>query len=280
LTANGEASRQISSGNTEGTFGLSWTPDGKIVYASTASGNLDLWIMQPDGSGKKQLTFDAQANRLPSVSPDGRYIVFVSDRTGTDNIWRMNMDGSNPKQLTRVDGDSSPYCSPDGRWVVYKSWPSGKESKESVWKVPIDGGNPVQVTNTQTPLPSVSPDGKLIASPYWDEQSNPQQWRIAIISFSDGQIVKTLDVPSTAVGSTGRTILLRWTADGQALTYIDNRGGFSNIWSQPLDGGPSKQLTDFKADRIFWFDWSRDGKQLACARGTGTSDVFLIKGFK
>jgi len=35
-------------------------------------------------------------------------------------------------------------------------------------------------------------------------------------------------------------------------------------------------LTDFKADRIFWFDFSRDGKWLALSRGTQTSDVVLI----
>jgi len=37
---------------------------------------------------------------------------------------------------------------------------------------------------------------------------------------------------------------------------------------------------DFKADRIFWFDFSRDGKQLALSRGTQTSDVILIKDFR
>ena len=57
-------------------------------------------------------------------------------------------------------------------------------------------------------------------------------------------------------------------------------GGTSNIWKQPLDGGPATQLTDFKTDRIFWFDWSRDGKQLALVRGTVSSDVVLISDIK
>ena len=66
----------------------------------------------------------------------------------------------------------------------------------------------------------------------------------------------------------------------RALNYIDIINGVSNIWSLPLDGGPLKQLTDFKADQIFWFDFSRDGKQLALSRGTQTSDVILIRDFK
>ena len=54
--------------------------------------------------------------------------------------------------------------------------------------------------------------------------------------------------------------------------FIDNRGGVSNIWLQPLAGGEPKQLTNFKSDLIFSFDWSRD-RQLACSRGIVTSDV-------
>ena len=69
---------------------------------------------------------------------------------------------------------------------------------------------------------------------------------------------------------------MRWTPDGRALRYIDTQGGVSNIWSQPLDGTKPVQLTNFKTGRIFNFDWSRDGKWLALARGTTTSDVVLI----
>ena len=53
-----------------------------------------------------------------------------------------------------------------------------------------------------------------------------------------------------------------------------------NVWAQPIGGGPPRQLTDFKSDQTFYFDWSRDGKQLALARGTQTSDVVLITDFK
>ncbi len=74
--------------------------------------------------------------------------------------------------------------------------------------------------------------------------------------------------------------LVRWTPDGRGIAYIATRGGVSNIWSQPLDGGSPKQLTDFKTDRIFSFDWSPDGKWLVLARGTETSDVILIKEFR
>jgi Tol biopolymer transport system component len=61
------------------------------------------------------------------------------------------------------------------------------------------------------------------------------------------------------------------------LTYVETRAGVSNIWSKPIDGGPAKQLTNFKSDRIFLHDWSSDGKRLALARGAWSSDVVLIR---
>ncbi|HYJ45976.1 MAG TPA: DPP IV N-terminal domain-containing protein, partial [Pyrinomonadaceae bacterium] len=221
--------RQITSGNTEGALGLACTPDGRVVYSSIASGTWDIWVMQPDGTNQKQLTFNSGSNRTPTVSADGRYIIFVSDRTGTDHIWRMNIDGSNPKELTHADGDLSPTISPDGQWVVYTSWSS---STQGLWKVSIEGGEPVEISNKQLPSPSFSPDGKFIASSYWDDQSEPQQWRVAIVSFPEGRIVKTFETPSSAVSS-GGIFPTRWTTDSRALTYIDNRNGVSNIWSLP-----------------------------------------------
>jgi Tol biopolymer transport system component len=274
--ADTTTARQVTSGNSEGAEGLSWTPGGQIVYSTVVGGNWDLWIMNADGSNQKQLTFDSRTNRYPAVSPDGRYIVFVSDRAGIDHIWRVNIDGSNPKQLTSVDGDGLPSFSPDGQWVFYTSIAGGKPS---AWKVPIEGGAPVQVSQAQTPGAVVSPDGKLIASSYWNEETDPQRWELALISYADGRLIRTLEAPPSAFGSEG-SITLRWTADSRSLAFMDNSSGVSNIWLLPVDGGAPKQLTNFKADRLFWFAFSRDGKQLACARGTWNSDVFLIKGFK
>jgi hypothetical protein len=75
-------------------------------------------------------------------------------------------------------------------------------------------------------------------------------------------------------------IVLDVSPDGRALAFIDTKNGVSKIVAQPLEGGPPKQLTDFKADRIFSFAYSRDGRQLALSRGTQSSDVVLISDFK
>lgn len=258
--------QQITSG-TSRYYSFSWTPDGRIVYTSRSGGNRDIWIMDADGSHQKQLTNDAGSDIQPSVTPDGRYIFFISDRSGAPNIWRMEITGANQRQMTRGNNEGSLHCSPAGDWVVYVSWSSGNPA---LWKIPVEGGEPVLVTNKFAMRPAVSPDGKQIACFYWDQQlSSPV--RLAVLDFATGEIVKQFDAPSGFV---------RWTQDGRGLAYLDERGGVSNVWIQPVDGGKPTQLTDFKLDKIFWFDWTLDGRQFAVARGTLTSDVVQISHFR
>jgi serine/threonine protein kinase/Tol biopolymer transport system component len=259
--------RQITSGGAK-YYSCAWTPDGRIVYAADASGTRDLWIMDQDGSHQKQLTSDAGSNFQPEVSPDGRYIVFVSDRnSGKQNIWRMDSDGSHPTQLTNTELNRNPLVTPDGKWIVYTSM--GRVSP-TIWKMPIEGGTAVQIVDKYSTTPSISPDGKFIACYYWDETPE-SQLAIAIVPFEGGAPIKKFNLPS---------MFVRWSPDGRGLVYIDNRGGVSNLWMQPLDEGQPVQLTNFQTDQIFYFDWSPDGKQLSLARGTATSDVVLFSDLK
>ncbi len=273
VAANGDDSRavQIKSGgsNHEGIEGIAWTPDGRVVYDSLASGAVDIWIMNADGTGQKQLTVDAGVNLYAKATPDGRYIVFASIRNDKANIWRMNLDGSNPKQLTNGNNDWNPTVTPDSRWVIYNFSSLGKSS---LWKVSIDGGDAVQLIDKYTNSAEISPDGKWIVCSYRKDDNST--WRYAIISYEGGEPAKVFDL----LGNKGR---FRWSPDGRTLNYLrDTQGGVTNVWSFPLDDKPPKQLTDFKTEQIYNFAWSPDGKQLVLARGTTTSDVVLMRDFR
>ncbi len=253
---------------------ISWTPDGRILYASDASGSRDIWIMNADGTNPKQLTANTGNNLQPYASPDGRYIVFSSNRAkaGAFNIWRMDMDGSNPIQLTHGSGEVQAICSPDGRWVIYsKGGPETSGEAKTVWKVAIDGGEPVPLTDTPSNGPDISHDGRLIAC--WYKQDATSPWKIALIPLAGGPPTRIFDVTRTTI------FRLRWTPDGQSITYINTRDAVSNIWSQPVSGGPPKQLTQFTSEQIEAFDWSRDGN-LICSRGYTARDVVLISNFR
>ena len=71
-----------------------------------------------------------------------------------------------------------------------------------------------------------------------------------------------------------------WAPDGGSLTFSVDQKGASGVWTQPLAGGPPKQLTDFERGAIYDLAWSSDGKDLALVRGRYTSDAVLISDFR
>jgi len=89
-----------------------WSPDGpKIAFASDRDGNVQICVMNVDGTGIARLTNHMSEDRQPSWSPDGGKIAFRSDRDGNSEIYVMNADGTNPVRLTndpatdnRLDG--------------------------------------------------------------------------------------------------------------------------------------------------------------------------------
>ena len=160
----------VTSGSGKADSPTDWTPDGRIVYHSTASGTYDIWITGTDGASPQRLTSGARVNQGPAVSPDGRSIVFHSDRTGSPHLWRMNIDGSDQRQLTNgPSGEQGAHFSPDGRWIVYRT----SFGRTAVWKIPAGGGTAVQLTGRISYASAVSPDGKLIAYVYRDDDGGP-----------------------------------------------------------------------------------------------------------
>jgi serine/threonine protein kinase/Tol biopolymer transport system component len=259
--------KQITSGKYDGDS-LAWTSEGRILYTAPSGEQSDVWTINSDGSANKQLTADSFTEGLGCVSPDGRLAVFSSNRSGNFNIWKLDTASGEQSQLTQgTDLDSQPECSPDGQWVLFKSW---RQGKSTFWRVPLAGGTPQQLSDKYAYWAAISPDGKLVALRYFDDQSNTN--KIAIVTSGGGDPIKTLDVSSGF-----RDIGLGWTADSRAITYADTRDNADNIWSAPIDGGPAKQLTSFNTGLIFAFQSSQDGKQLVVSRGTQTDDVILLK---
>jgi Tol biopolymer transport system component len=259
-----EHAKKIQSNNSDGIDGITWTPDGRVIYASRVTGHSDIWITNADGSNQKQLTADGSNNNWPAASADGHYVVFMSNRAGPEDIWRMDIDGNNAKQLTKGGSGWFPDCSPDSQWVVYRSG----VGRKSLFRVPIDGGDPVPINDRASARPAVSPDGKWIACTYFED---PKGLKTAIYPFTGGGPAKVLDFFSNHY--------VRWTPDSRALAYITPRSNL-NLESQSVDGGQPTMLTRFSAEHIFRFAFSPDGKQLAMTRGNITMDVVLINTFK
>jgi Tol biopolymer transport system component len=237
-------------------------PDGRILYVSQPSGKVSLWVLNRDGSNPKEFPVGVWAVGV-SACRDGRYVLFSHD-----GIVRVDSEGGNLKHLTTGDvHDYSQICSPDGQWVVYLS---DRANQRTLWEVPIDGGTPVQLRNKETRSLAISRDGKWIACMGIDDPNQPE--KLLVVPIKGGPPSQTFAPPPGARWQGG----MDWAPDGRSLTFSAYQKGASNVWAQPLAGGPPQQLTDFESGANYSLKWSFDGKQLALVRRTETSDAMSI----
>jgi TolB protein len=101
-----------------------YSPDGtEIVYASNETGSMNLFIMNADGSGKRQLTHHTHCyNGGPFFSPDGKKILFRADREKPHylQIYLLDKESLEERQLTaNEDVNWAPYFHPNGRVIAY-----------------------------------------------------------------------------------------------------------------------------------------------------------------
>jgi TolB protein len=111
-----------------------FSPDGsKIAFTSDRSGIWQVWLMNADGTGQHQLTFDQQPkDQVPDWSPDGSKIAYLADTHGIadtvspswGDIWVMNADGSGQHAITNGATYYGTAWSPDGTRIATLDWPS------------------------------------------------------------------------------------------------------------------------------------------------------------
>jgi hypothetical protein len=107
-----------------------WSPvSNEIAFVANESRNDEIWIINYDGTGVRQLTHNEwEWDKSPSWSPDGKQIVFTSNRTGNLQLWVMNADGSNQRLLMGWD-NWTPYNDWAPVWVKYLD-PAPPEDKK------------------------------------------------------------------------------------------------------------------------------------------------------
>jgi len=180
----------------------------------------------------------------------------------------MNSDGSNQTQLTNGYAERNAAISPDGKWVYYNS-----STENSLWKVALDGGEPIKLTNDYSAYPSVSPDGKLLATFRF-----PKYGHEAMIIVRNADDMRTVAELKLARGFwISRTI--QWEPDGKALIYALQDGGLVKLYRQSLSDQPPHQLTSLQAEDEFEFAISPK-KQLAFISTKWDHDIVSISGLK
>jgi TolB protein len=100
--------------------------------------NLQIWVMDADGSHKQQLTFNTGTNFAPFFHPDGNQVIFSSNMDDTSaipmnfDLYLMNLDGSKIRRITtNPTFDGFPMFSPDGTKLVFASNRNGTHPHET-----------------------------------------------------------------------------------------------------------------------------------------------------
>jgi Tol biopolymer transport system component len=258
--ADGSDARQITSGEPSG-LGLDWLGD-KVVAGSLRG----RWrVVNSDGSGNATILGEHDPYLALSACNDGKHIVYSTYRDGTFELWRADADGSNPVKLVGQAVVGLGLCLPDSRSVIYAH-------NGVIWRISMDGGTP-----EKTDLPfaqfGFSDDSKLRYQVSQKVEGGNFQGKIVVMPAGGGAPLATVDMPYGMQSP-------RFTPDNKAIAFLLTRNRATNIWQQPLTGGPMVQITHFPSGDIFSFAWSKDGKKLAFSRGTRKTDVVMMSGFR
>jgi serine/threonine protein kinase len=251
----------------------SLSPDGKwIVYASSASGNSDIYLQSVSGQNPINLTKDSTAaDTQPAFSPDGERIVFRSGRQG-GGIFVMGRTGEFAERLS--DTGYNPAWSPNGEEVLFATEnittsPYGRSGISELWAVKLAAGEKRLLFKGDAVQPSWSPHGHRIV--YWGFSKATTQRDIWTIPASGGE---PLPVTSDAPLDWSPV----WSPDGKYLYFSSDRGGSLNLWRVPMDEASGKVLGSPEpittpSAFVAHLSVSSDGRRIAYAALTTTSNV-------
>ena len=245
--------------------------NGRIAFVSDgacrfdpALKNEDVFSMAPDGTGKANLSRNANPDSAPAWSPDGTRLAFTRPgKGGGDDVFVMDANGKAQRNLTRSSpDDASPDWAPDGSKVVYDVGGSqifASNADGSAMQRLIPGGF----------APSWSPTGLKIAYTQNVEPSNSE----IFVANPDGSGVQNL-TNATGYDDDGAT----WSPDGTKIAFTRYVGAAGEIYVMNADGSGLVNLTnDPSSDSDP--TWSPDGTKIAFTtnRGpTGDNEVFVM----
>jgi len=258
-----------------------YSPDGRlVVFSSTRTGNLDLWLLDRDAGTLRQLTDDASQDWDPAFSADGRQVLFSSSRGGHLEIWSIDLDGSDARQVSADGVDAeNPTMTPNGRWVVYSS---GNPDHLGLFRMHPDGSEAARITTGVHATPEVSPDGRwaLFVS------TTGLAAGVRFVEIETGRLAPAaIDLGSTMRAASITLGRGRWTRNGAAVAYtgVDDRGR-TGVFEQDFD--PERDTAATRRPLVGFFDdvqtesfgVAPDGSKVTLAAIRETHSLMLADG--
>jgi TolB protein len=235
---------------------------GEIAISSDFDGNVEIYVMNADGSGVRRLTNNPSPDWLGSWSPDGSRIAFfrsASYRSGYGpiyDIYVVNADGSGATRLTNDSlASSGPVWSPDGSKIAFHRYHEYGYSSQ-IYVMNADGSGVTRLTNNPGGEFGCawSPDGSLIVF----TSLRDDNLEIYVMNADGSNPVNLTNNPA----SDGFDA---WSPDGSKMAFTSDRDGNREIYVMNPDGSGVIRLTNNLAwDRSV--AWSPDGTRIAFIR--------------
>ncbi len=240
MNADGSDQTRLTSSPTGDFYQASFSRDGRWIafqgrYDPSSRSEL-LFVIRPDGSGRRQLT-DSMLNSVsPHWSPDGRWLAFtmnpriqplprgstreavrafMRERDAAQEIAVIRADGTALRRLTgNAVNDCCPRWSADGRELYFMST---RDSAEAIYAIRPDGGGLRRIV-APAKEPIASPDGRTVYFVSTEEGAG------LFAMDPDGSHIRRLAdaavVPGPELSRDGRYFAYTKTVDGRAGVYI------------------------------------------------------------
>jgi Tol biopolymer transport system component len=232
-----------------------------ILYEHwTDAGRPEVWMMRPDGTGKKRFLAEAAD---PVATPNGTEVVY-NDWT-TFRLSRIRADSTKRRPVTTSfpGAQYRPDLSPDGRAVVFEGY-TGEPTTE-IYRVNLDGTGLQQLTVGGPDFePRWSPDGRFITFSRVRLGIGVQMFRMPA---EGGDTVPLAEM--------GEACCARWSFDGARLLY--SNGFTGQLWTMAPDGSDARPLDGDARYNGAYAEWSPDGSEILVERAVDEqTQIWLV----
>lgn len=249
-------------------------PDGYVIAFNVAvdieRDDYDVWVMNPDGSGKRNITNHADV--AWTYYAHGRDLFFISDRGKPKRnyyLYRTDATGGNPRPVSDLRLEDSWMSSRNGGGEMVVAGRIGDDVRYQLFIIDLATGKHRQITDEPGALhtdPLFSPDGKQVVFRYKKDRANREVFEDLYIMDVDGSNRRRLTTypadDKTSKWHSYHAGPPRWVASRNFITYQSFQNGKSSLYAVTPDGKKQWKLLDTDLNEG-WHDWSPDGKWLA-----------------